>query len=176
MAGLSTRYATAVFELEKERGTVNESLAQAIFLRDTLDEAECRKIVSHPHISAAKKMDFIKTAFAGNISENLLGMVYLAINKNRESFLVPALNSLIEMINEFESKTTAQVISAVALTEAQLSALKATLSTRLNKQVDIAAKIDPSVIGGFSVFVDGYLIDRTIKKQFNDLSKNLKIV
>ena len=176
MAGLSTRYATAVFELEKESGTVDESLAQAIFLRNTLNDAECSKIISHPHISAAKKIEFIKKAFTGNFSENLLGMVYLAINKNRESFLVPALDVLIEMINAYKLKTTAQVVSAVALTETQLSALKATLTKKLNKQVDIAAKVDPSVIGGFSVFVDGYLMDRTIKKQFSELNKKLKVV
>jgi ATP synthase F1 delta subunit len=151
-------------------------LAQAILLRDTLMDEECGKIVSHPRIPVAKKMDFFKTAFTGSVSENLLGMVYLAINKSREGFLVPALDSLIKMINDYKSRTTAHVTSAVALTEAQLAALKTTLSAKLNKQVDIAAKVDPGLIGGFTVFVDGYLIDRTIKKQFNDLRKTLKVV
>jgi F-type H+-transporting ATPase subunit delta len=175
MAGLSVRYATALFELAMESGTLDESFTQAVFLRDTLQDADCQRIISHPHISASEKIAFFNNAFAGSTHENLLGLIFLAIKKDRESYLVPALDDFIEMVNKHKLKTTAQVTSAVTLSDGQISALKAALSQKLNKQVDVVPKVDPDVIGGFTVFVDGYLIDRTLKKQFHDLKKTLSV-
>jgi F-type H+-transporting ATPase subunit delta len=173
MAGLNVRYAAALFELEKESGTIDESLEQAVFLRDTLKDPDCRRVVSHPHISAAEKMEFFRSAFASSISENLLGMLYLAIEKDRENYLVPALSSYIGMVHRYKRRTTAQVTSAGPLNGEQVSALQKLLSAKLDKQVDVAVKVDPELIGGVSIYVDGYLIDRTLKKKLNDLKLNL---
>jgi len=176
MAGLNVRYATALFELALESAAVDELFEQAVFLRDTLKDADCQRIISHPHISAAEKMDFFNKAFAGNINDNLMGLVFLAITKDRESFLVPSLMVFIDMVDRYKKKTTAQVVSAAPLSDGQIDDLKKTLGQKLNKQVDIVTKIDTSMMGGFSVYVDGYLVDRTLKKQFQELKKELKAV
>jgi F-type H+-transporting ATPase subunit delta len=176
MAGLSVRYATALFELTREVGNVDESLEQAIYLRDTLSDPDCKRVISHPHISEAEKIDFFKNAFEGKVDEHLLGMVYLAISKDRESHLVQAFTAYIDMVNAYKLKTVANVVSAVPLTEGQVASLINTLSKKLNKQVEVVMRIDPAVMGGLTVYVDGYLIDRTLKKQFSDLKKELKAV
>jgi len=176
MAGLSARYANALFELSIESGTIDDNLEQAIFLRDTLKDEDCQRIIAHPQISTAEKIDFFRKAFAGNIDENLQGMVYLAITKDREEFLIPALSVFIDMINNHKLKTTARVTSAVALSETQISAIRTALSQKLSKQVDIISKVDSEIVGGLTIFVDGYLIDRTLKRKFKDLKENLKVV
>jgi F-type H+-transporting ATPase subunit delta len=176
MAGLSVRYATALFELAREKNELDASLPQAVFLRDTLKDPECKRVVSHPHISASEKMDFFKNAFSGSISEDLLGLVYLAVAKDRENYLVPALTAYIEMVNQYKRHTTAQVITASPLTESQQNALRASLSAKLNKHVDIEIKLDPSLIGGFTIYVDGFMIDSTLKKRFYDLKNELKAI
>jgi len=176
MAGLSVRYATALFEIAMESGTVDETLPQAIFLRDTLKDPDCQKVIAHPHITTAEKMDFFDKAFAGSISEQLIGFLHLAIAKDRESYLVQALTDYIDMVNRYKQKTVAQVVSANALTDGQLSQLKASLSQKLNKQVDLEVKVNPGLMGGLTVFVDGYLIDRSLKKKFYDLKEDLKVV
>jgi len=48
------------------------------------------------------------------------------------------------------------------------------LSKKLNKRVEVSLKVDPSVIGGFFVHVDGYFIDRTIKKHLHDMKATIK--
>jgi F-type H+-transporting ATPase subunit delta len=176
MAGLSVRYATALFELAKENGSLDESLPQAVFLRDTLKDPDCQRIVSHPHISAAEKMDFFNKTFAGYVNEDLLGLICLAVAKDRESFLVPALSAYIDMVNRYKRQTTAQVISASPLSEGQVNALKDMLSGKLDKKVDVTVKIDPNVIGGLTIYVDGFMVDSTLKKRFYDMEKELKAV
>lgn len=174
MAELSVRYATALFELSTESGLLNEYLEQAVFLRDTLKTDECRGIIEHPQVSTAEKCEFFKNAFAGKIQNDLLAFLYLAVSKGREKYLVPALTAFIDMGNSYNGEITAQVVSAVELNEKQVSALKAMLSKKLGKQVDVSVKVDSSIIGGLSIYADGYFMDHTVKRQLSDLEASIK--
>lgn len=174
MAELSIRYATALFELSKESGSTNEYLEQAVFLRETLQDENCQRIITHPHIKTEEKYAFLEESFSKSLHSNLMGFLKLVIDKNRESYLLPALSELIEMIRSDQRKTTASVISPVMLDETQINSLKALLSKKLNKEVDLNIKVDPEIIGGLHIQVDGYFIDKTIKKVLKDMKLSLK--
>ena len=173
MARLSSRYATALFDLSIEGGKLNESLNQAIYLRDALKDERCQKLLTHPRISAAEKRSFFDDIFKQHINPDLLGFLHLTVDKNREAFIVPVLSDFINMGNDYLRKTTALVTSAVPLRSDQVSALAALLSKKTNKHVTIEQKIDPSIIGGLHIQVDGYFIDRTVKTRLQDIKVSL---
>ena len=173
MAQLSNRYAAAIFNLSIERGMVKENLDQAIFLRDTLKDKKCQNLLTHPRISATEKCSFFDEVFQGHISIDLLGFLHLAVNKNREAFIVPALSDFIDLANDHMRRTTALVVSAIPLKREQVSALVAVLSKKINKQVAIEQKVDPSIIGGLHIQVDGYFMDRTIKTRLQEIKMSL---
>lgn len=173
MASLSAVYADALFDLAMEKGEGAEYMSQAIVLRDALKDPECAAMLSHPHISAAQKRGFFEKILSGHIHDNLLGFLFLAVDKNRETFIVPALDELIRKIEQSWRKTTANVVSAHPLSEEQISTLAAKLAKKLDKEVSVNVIVDPSVIGGIYVHVDGHLFDRTIKTQLRELSDNL---
>jgi F-type H+-transporting ATPase subunit delta len=102
-----------------------------------------------------------------------MGFLHLAVSKNREKIIIPVLNDFIDMANNHIRKTTATVVSAVPLREEQVSALANLLSRKLNKQVDIVQRIDPSVIGGIYINVDGYYIDKTIKSRLRGIKESM---
>jgi F-type H+-transporting ATPase subunit delta len=163
MADLGKRYAIALFELSAEQNLLALYLDQATFLRDSFSEEECKRFVTHPRIAGAEKIAFFEKVFAEYIHKDLMGFLCLAVNKNREAFLLPALNELIEMIRRHQNQITAKVVSAVPLTDGQLAGLAALLTRKLNKKVDVQVLIDPTVIGGLSIQADGFYIDRTIR-------------
>jgi len=174
MAKLSAIYASTLFDLALEGNAADKYMKQAVLMRDALQNEECIRVLLHPHISAAEKRELFGSAFAGRIHENLLGFLYLVIDKNREAFLLPALSALITMIERHQGKVRARVLSATALAKKQVTALKEMLSGKLNKKIEMSQKVDPSVIGGPYIYVDGYYIDRTIKKQLHDLTVHMK--
>lgn len=174
MAELSVRYATALFKLASEKGLLNEFLEQATFLREMLQSEEYKRIIAHPAISATEKRNILRDAFEGKIHDELLGFLHLVISKNRESFLVPGLTAFIDMVERFNGNTTATVVSAAALDEKQLATLKDMLSKKLNKRVELVSNVDPSVIGGLYIHVDGYLLDNTVKKRLLDMKHTIK--
>jgi len=173
MANLQTRYARALFELSLERGLTSEYMEQAAFLRDAINNHEYHRIITHPQIPQSQKADLIQSTFAGRVHDDLLGFMQLTITKNRERYLTPALDALVNMIRRHQKYVTARVISAVPLSQNQESRLRIKLAQKLNKQVELSVKVDESIIGGFRIHVDGHVFDRTIRRMLRDIKNNL---
>jgi len=174
MERLSLLYASALFDLALESDSVDEFLSQSALIRDTLQDSQCQRILVHPHISAAEKQEFFRKAFAAHIHADLLGFLFLVTEKNREAFMLSALTALIDMINSYKGKVTANVYFASALNGKQIAEIKKTLSKKLNKNVEIKLTIDTTVIGGPYIFADGYYLDWTVKKRLRDLMVHMK--
>jgi len=174
MERLSLLYASALYDLAVERGAIDEFLDQAVLLRDTLQEEDCQRVLVHPHISAAEKRKFFTEAFSGHVNKDLLGFMFLVAEKNRETYLLPALAALIESIERHKNMVTAKVFSAEALGEKQVEVLREMLSRKLGKTVKVSLKVDPSLIGGPYIYVDGCYIDWTLKKRLRDLTIHMK--
>jgi len=174
MERLSIIYASALYDIAQELGTVDEFLEQATFLRDSLSDDTFQQILLHPQISASEKHEIFRNAFKGKIHENLLGFLYLTADKNREAYLLPALITLIGFIQRHKKMVTAKVLSAAPYDEKQAESLRVVLSKKLDKQVELDLKVDPTLIGGPYIFVDGYYIDWTVKKKLHDLTVYMK--
>ena len=175
MAELNVLYASALFKLAVEGGVVDDIYQQSVFIRDVMSDAEIRKILTHPHISNAEKREFFGNAFERRIHADLFALLLLVIDKNREAFFLPAIKALINMIERYQKKAAASVLSASELSARQVAALKEVLTKKLEKHVDVNVKVDPSLIGGPYINVDGYFIDRTIKKKLHDMAADMKV-
>jgi len=174
MERLSVIYASALFDIALEQNAVDEFLKQAIFLRDSLSDDEFQKVLVHPQIAASEKQKIFRDAFEGKLHEDLLGFLYLTADKNREVYLIPALKALIGFIERHNKIVTAKVLSASAYDEKQAEELRVMLSKKLDKTVELDMKVDPTLIGGPYIFVDGYYIDWTVKKKLRDLTVHMK--
>ena len=174
MEKLSLLYASTLFDLSMEHGAVEEFLDQAALMRDVLQDHECQQVFLHPHVKATEKREFFKKAFSGKIHNDLLSFLFLTADKNREEFILPSLEALIDMIERHMKIVTANVYTASALDEGRIAEMKKVLSAKLDKKVELSLEVDPSVIGGPYVYVDGYYIDWTVKKRLRDLTVHMK--
>lgn len=174
MAKLKDRYTNALLELSEENGTLEEDLQQAILVRDTLKSVDVHGFLLHPHIPDAAKQQFFHNTFSEKLSKHLMGFLNLMVRKNRESLIVPALTEYIDRANRCLGKIEAKVVSAKALTEKQLESIRTILSKKTGMQVELKAKVDPDVIGGFYILVDGRIFDRTVRSDLNMMRDRLK--
>lgn len=174
MPDLSIRYATALFDISQESGLLNDYLEQAQFVRDNIGSEDAQCVLAHPRISSEEKFVFLQKAFGDRVHQDLLGFMRLVIFKNREAFLLPALNKLVDMIKTHQRQTTARVVSAVPLSDAQAAQLTATLAKKLEKKVDVTVLVDPAVIAGISIHVDGYFLDRTVRTMLKNIKETLR--
>jgi len=174
MERLSSLYASALFDLALEHDDVEGFLEQTVFIKDTLTDTTFKRVLVHPHITAPEKQELFRNVFAGSVNADLLGFLFLVTDKNREIFLIPALTALIELIERHLKRATAKVSFATELDEKQIVEIKRILSDKLGKTVELKLKVDPSIIGGPYIYVDGYYIDWTVKARLRHLTVHMK--
>ncbi|MGY8991763.1 MAG: ATP synthase F1 subunit delta, partial [Rhodospirillales bacterium] len=66
-------------------------------------------------------------------------------------------------------ETTAQVVSAQALSEKQKQDLEAVLKETLGNLVTIDAQVDPALLGGMVVKVGSRMVDSSLKTKLQQL-------
>jgi len=71
------------------------------------------------------------------------------------------------------SSTHVEVYSAVPLSESQLKALEKKLARMFSMQLNITAEVDPSLLGGIRVVVDGTVLDDTIRRKLADMKRSI---
>lgn len=174
MAKLKDRYADALFELSEENDSLQEDLEQAILIRDSLGVQDIQGFLQHPNISNSEKNELFRNAFSDKISKHLMGFLYLTVGKNREKLIIPVLEEYIYRINRYFGRIDAKIVSAKALTEKQIESIHKLLAKQTDMQIEIQAKVDPDVIGGFYVLVDGHIFDGTVRSKLKTMTEDLK--
>jgi len=171
---VSKTYAKAFFELALETDSISIYEREALLVIEALrsDEAFV-KVLNHPEISETRKITMISNVFEGQISEPFMGLFKLIINKRRETYLFSILEDFLDRVLEHKGMATVEVVSAVELTEEQLTNIKNKLSENLKKQIVLEVRVDPSIIAGLKVIVDGHVIDGSAKTQMADIRNTL---
>ncbi|QZH73911.1 MAG: F0F1 ATP synthase subunit delta [Erythrobacter sp.] len=175
-ASLAGRYASALFDLASEAGTVTAVENDLDRLDAALREsADLRALITNPEISRTQ----IAAAMAG--VGNLLGLSELTrrflgvLAENRRVSKIPA------MIRAFASIAAAQrgevqaeVASAHALTDEQISTLESRLRAREGRTVKLKSRVDPDLLGGLVVTIGSQRIDSSIRTRLNSLAQAMK--
>jgi len=68
----------------------------------------------------------------------------------------------------------AQVVTAMPLSDSQALALASALSRRLGHEVVLDRQVDAALLGGVYVVADGQIIDRSVRRQLDDMKDSLK--
>lgn len=171
---ISKRYAVALFELAKETGKIDLFNNQVELIYNSIkDDKEFLTVLNHPRISGGEKFNLFQNIYKDNISEEILGLISIVVNKNRETEILEILETFLELVKDYKGITTAYVFSAIALNDEQLTKIKENLSKNLNKEIIIEASVKPELIGGLLINVDGKVIDNSIKRNLDDIKKSL---
>ena len=177
-SGIASRYATAVFELAKEGGSIaaleNDVDALAAALNDSSDFGD---LISSPVYSRDELNNAVgAVASKMGLSETTSNALRLMAAKRRLFVLPHLLNVLREQIAEEKGEVTADVVSAKALTKTQSDKLAKALKTSIGKDIKINASVDESIIGGLIVKVGSKMIDTSIASKLSALQNSMKEV
>ncbi|MHA6317018.1 F0F1 ATP synthase subunit delta [Altererythrobacter sp. CAU 1778] len=175
-ASLAGRYASALFDLASEAGTVSAVESDL----DKLDAAlvqspELRDLASNPQISRGQA----GSAIAGvaqhlgvsPLTQKFLGT--LAANR-RLGKLTDIIRAFRQIAAAQRGEVTAEIASAHPLTDAQLAALKDKLTARQGRTVSLETRVDPDLLGGLVVTIGSQRIDSSIRTRLNSLAQAMK--
>ena len=175
-ASLAGRYASALFELASEVGTVSAVESDLETLAEALHEsAELRALIKNPEVSRAALGRVLAglgdTLKLGELTRRFLGV----LAQNRRAGELPKVIRAFQSIAAAQrGEVTAEVASAHALTDEQLSALEQKLRARQGRTVKLKTRVDPDLLGGLVVTIGSQRIDSSIRSRLNSLAQAMK--
>jgi F-type H+-transporting ATPase subunit delta len=175
-AGLAGRYASALFDLARESNAIDSVQKSLAVLRNALVEsADLKALVSSPvigRVDAAKAIAAVARSLGlDSLTGNFLGV--LAENRRLAdlSGMIDAYNAIVAA---HRGEVTAKVTSAHPLSAEQLKTLAANLKTRVGRDVQVQATVDPAILGGLVVQLGSQLIDGSIRTRLNSFAQAMK--
>lgn len=173
---VSERYARALFELADEAGRIDQVRGDLKTLKAMLaGSAELRRAVTSPVYSAEDKGKAL-VALAVQAKLDMLTAKFLGLlTQNQRAQALPGVIAAYEALWARKTGVVgAEVISASALSTAQLNSIKSALRTALGQDPELEARIDPSILGGLKVKVGSKLFDASLKTKLDTLKFALK--
>lgn len=177
-SSIAGRYAQALFDLSQSGGGLDALAKDVETLSAALDESpDLHRLITSPIYSRGDQKRAI-AALAGpmeldRLTANTLGLMA----ENRRLFVLPQfLRALRERIAEAKGQLTADVTSAVALTDDQRWRLAETLGKQLGKDIQLNATVDEGLIGGLVVKVGSTMIDTSVRAKLARLQNAMREV
>lgn len=175
-ASLAGRYASALFDLASEHGTVTAVESDLETLGRALRESpDFTALTTNPKVG---RSDAVKTLAAlsramglSPLTANFLGV----LAQNRRLAQLPNVIRAFRTIAAAQrGELTAEVASAHPLTDTQIEALRQKLTQREGRTVKLTTRTDPGLLGGLVVTLGSKRIDASIRTRLNTLAQAMK--
>lgn len=171
---IDVTYGSALFQAAEETGKKDLVLDEACQVLGIFQqEPDLYAFMNYPAISAEEKKTVLKTIFEGRICQELLNLLYILVDKRRTSHFPKIVKAYQEMINHEDGFSYGTVYSVEPLKEEQIKKLEEQTSRLLKQQVRLENLLDPKLMGGVKILVDGRIIDASIRKRFEDLGSKI---
>lgn len=172
-ASLAGRYASALFDLASEAGTVSAVEGDLDKLAAALRESgELRALIRNPEVKRSQLGRVVSGLAAHLKLSPLTGNFLGVLAQNRRVGDLPAIIRAFAMIAAGQrGEVAAEVTSAHPLSAAQVTELEGRLRAREGRTIKLTSKVDPALLGGLVVTIGSKRIDNSIRTRLNSLSQ-----
>jgi F-type H+-transporting ATPase subunit delta len=176
VSGMAGRYATALFELARDANAIDAVKADLDRFDGLVAESpDLSRLVKSPVFSADEQLQaltaVLERAGIGGLAAQFLKLV----TSNRRLFAAPDMTrGYRELVAQHKGEVTANITVAEPLKDEHAAALKSALKTVSGKDVDLAIKVDPAIIGGLVVKLGSRMVDSSLRTKLNAIKHAMK--
>lgn len=169
-------YGEALKEAARETGKEHVILDEAQqILKIMEEEPELHAFINYPAISAEEKKEALTRIFEGRICEELLNFLYVLVDKRRTMNLARIIKVYKNLIEREEGVSYGTVYSVVRLSEDRIKDLEEQTSKLLKLNVKLENELDPKLLAGVKILVEGKIIDASYRKRFDELASQMNL-
>jgi F-type H+-transporting ATPase subunit delta len=168
------RYARALLDVAVAQGdtTVGPALDELAAL--FTGHADLRTVLLHPTVPIEKKTAVVAALMGrGHRSALLERLVALLIEKDRVEILPLVAESYRRLWNAHRGVVEVEAVSARELDDAEAGAVKAAASQVAGKQAELRRRVDPSLLGGLLLRMEGRVYDGSVRARLRSLRERL---
>jgi len=168
-------YGSALFQAAKEVGKIGIIKEETEALLDILkSEPDLRAFLNTPAIAAREKKAVISKIFADKICVELLDLLYILIDKGRTRHFQKIVDAYNDMVNKESGLSYGKIMSAAPLDESRLLRFSEETGKLLKLNVKLENVEDGGLIGGVKIYIDGKVIDASVKGRLKDLKHSMQ--
>ena len=167
------RYARAVFEIAQENGEIEGWLDDLGVLVREVDNADIAASLDAPQVSIERKTELVKGAFGDVVGPLAVNLLLVLASRGNASLIRGVAEEYQQIVDADRGIERAEVVSAVPLDRQQLDDISSLLKTVSGKEVTVADRVEPDILGGLIVRVGDRVMDGSTRTRLQKMRKSL---
>jgi F-type H+-transporting ATPase subunit delta len=170
-------YAEALLDLAKSNNSLQDMTNDMNIVSQFLaNSSDLKKFLGNPLIAKDAKKDVVKDVLGEQIDGRTLKFLLLLVDRGRIELLESVAEKFLELSYKQESIEIAKITSSIKLSADQQKEIAEKLKIITGaKQIKLALKVDPQLIGGFTIEIGSKMIDTSIRGQLRQISTLLGV-
>lgn len=173
--GTARRYARALLDVALAKGEGEALRAEIVAMVAVLAAHEdLAGLLANPAVSAERKKKLVSAvASHAKASDLLTRLLILMGERDRLDLLPMVAAAYAKMWNAHRGVVAAEAVSATPLDATQTRAVARALGTATGREVDLSARVDPRLLGGMLVKMEGRTYDGSVRARLLALRRTL---
>ena len=172
---VAVRYANALLMIAVEKGTVEQTRTELrVFADRMMESAEFRIVLESPVIDLPQRHAVIRAvAEKGGMSADVRNFLLLLADRKRLAVVPQIAEHLDRLADDHLGILRARVDTPLAMTESQKATLRTLLEKKYGRKVQLAERLDESILGGFRLVVGNTVMDATLDARLARLRETI---
>ena len=174
MAGeiAAKRHAQAVFEIAVERNELDMWRSDLDLMAGVFGDAELLPLLESPKIRFEDKADVVVKNMVG-VGDMALNLAKLLVQKRNARIMPQIAREYGILMDRHQGIEHAVVTTAMPMDDAMQASFKDNLAKITGSKIELTAKVDPDIIGGFVARVGDKVIDGSVRNRLQNLKQNI---
>jgi len=175
LSQVSKPYAEALLGLAKSNDLLTETNNDMTIVSSFLvNSSELTKFLKNPLITRDSKKNALKDILEEYISLSTLNFLFFLVDRSRIEALENITEKYLELYLVEKSIVIAKITSSIELSAEQQRRISQIIQ-RITcvKQIKMALKVEPRLIGGFTIEIGSLFIDTSLRGQLGQMSSLL---
>lgn len=173
MNEIASRYASGLYSIALEQNKVNVWQEEIKTIHKLfLENREFLDVLNSAFLPLNEKEEMLDKTLKG-VDSNIINLVKLLVKNHRQRYILDTFQAYNSLANELRGVKEGLIYSTYRLDDKTLEKIKQKIKEIEKCDVDLINIIDPTLIGGMRVVIDGHIYDGSIKSYLEKLKQSL---
>ena len=169
---ISIRYAKALLSSAKEAKVEEQVYSEMTTLDSAFAQIQLLKqAMTNPTLTKEDKIKLLNSVFNNKASKLTQGFITLVVENGREDYFHRIALSFQELYRKDKNIVVTHLTTAIELDEPLKKKIINSVEEQENSKVELRTEVNPDIIGGYILDIDGKRLDASIIRQLSKLYK-----
>lgn len=171
---LARRYSQALFQLARDGGQEEAIGTEIEQFYHAYQSSELQHILTNPAFNLETRKKVLSEVMrAQRMSSLTVRFLLLLLERDRLTQLEGIVNRYRRLLNEAKGRVEAKVVSASTLETTMVERVRQQLHGLSGKEVVLQQDVDPSLLGGLLVELEGKVYDGSLRTQLENMKQRI---